>query len=131
MRYTISEKGVNLMQDRIKAVRKSNGLTQAEFAKSLGVTDAAISKIEKGVNIPSEQTLKLICSTYHVNYLWLTVGRGEMLEAESPADMIERLMAGESPLAISIMKAFAQLPAEEWNRLRDLIDQVKEKGLPE
>ena len=119
------------MHTRIKEVRKSNGQTQAEFARNLGITDTAVSKIESGANTPSEQTLKLICSTYHVNYLWLTEGRGEMLEAESPGDMIERLMAGESPLAISIMKAFAELPAEEWRRLRDLIDQVKEKGLPQ
>jgi hypothetical protein len=51
-----------------------------------------------------------------------------MLEPESPEMMVERLMVGESALAISVMKAFAALPLEEWRRLRDMIDQVKGEG---
>ena len=118
------------MNERIRQIRKMLNLSQAEFGAALGITFTAVSKIELGVNTPSEQTLKLICQTYHVNYLWLTEGKGEMLEAETPAEMVERLMAGESPLAISIMKAFAELPMEEWLKLRKLIDEVKGNGLP-
>ena len=43
--------------------------------------------------------------------------------------MVERVMAGESPLAISIMKAFAKLPDEEWIKFRDMIDRIKKEGL--
>ena len=117
--------------ERVRIVRKQFGHTQVELGQIIGLTGSGVAAAETGKSRFTEAALKLICSTYHVNYLWLTEGRGEMLEAESPADMIERLMAGESPLAVSIMKAFAQLPMEEWTRLRDLIDQVKEKGLPE
>lgn len=118
------------MNERIRQIRKQFGMSQDSFAVSIGVSGAAVSKIESGVNSPSEQTIKLICQTYHVNYLWLTEGRGDMLERETPAEMVERLMAGESPLAISIMKAFAELPDAEWARLRDLINRIKETGRP-
>ena len=116
------------ISERIKELRGALALSQDDFGQRLGIKKSAVSKLENGVNSPTESLIKLICSTYHVNYLWLTEWRGEMLEEETPEDMVERLMAGESPLAISIMKAFAALPMEEWRRLRDMIDQVKEGG---
>lgn len=118
------------MNERIKLLRKELKLTQAEFGKSLGISDAAISKIESGINMPAENTLKLICATYHVEYLWLTEGIGPMMESMSTDALVEKYMAGESPVAISIMKAFAKLPDEEWVKLRDLIDRVKKEGHP-
>lgn len=116
------------MNERIKMVRKSQKLSQIEFGEMIGISDAAVSRLESGANSPSERTLKLICRVFHVSYLWITTGEGPMLEPESPEMMVERLMAGESPLAVSVMKAFAALPIEEWRRLRDMIDQVKGEG---
>lgn len=118
------------MNERIKQVRKQLGLSQGEFGAALGITFTAVSKIELGINTPSEQTLKLICSTYHINYLWLTEGDGPMMQALNRAELVEQAMAGESPLAISIMKAFAELPDDEWVRLRDMIDRIKKEGHP-
>ena len=118
------------MNERIKLLRKSLGLSQSEFGQRIGITFTAVSKIEVGTNVPSEQTVKLICSTYHVNYLWLTRGEGDMMEALDRPALVEQAMAGESPLAVSIMKAFAELPDREWERLRDLIDRIKNEGRP-
>lgn len=116
------------MNERIKQVRKNYKLSQTEFGERIGISDAAVSRLESGDNSPSERTVKLICSVFHVSYLWLTTGDGPMLEPESPEMMVERMMVGESALAISVMKAFAALPLEEWRRLRDMIDQVKGEG---
>lgn len=118
------------MNERIKRVRKELKLTQAEFGKAIGISDAAVSKIESGINTPAENTIKLICATYHVNYLWLTEGEGPMMESMTTNALVEKYMAGESPIAISIMKAFAKLPDEEWVKLRDLIDKIKKEGHP-
>ena len=118
------------MNERIKLLRKELKLTQAEFGRALGISDAAISKIESGKNTPAINTLKLICATYHVNYLWLTEGEGPMMEVMTTDALVEKYMAGESPVAISIMKAFAKLPDEEWVKLRDIIDKVKREGHP-
>lgn len=67
-------KGGISMQDRIKAVRKSAGLTQIEFGQRIGATRAMITSYERGVVIPSDTTLKLIAKEFHVSYDWLKTG---------------------------------------------------------
>jgi transcriptional regulator with XRE-family HTH domain len=48
-------------------LRKSNNLTQAEFANMLHVTYQAVSKWETGKSIPDIATLNLISKTFKVN----------------------------------------------------------------
>lgn len=116
------------MNERIKELRKKLGLSQKEFANSLGISDAAVSKIESGINNPADNTIRLICATYHVNYIWLTEGRGDMLMPMDTDMLVEKYMPNESEFAKSIMKAFAKLPDEEWVRLRDMIEQIKKEA---
>ena len=48
----------------ITTLRKTNNLTQAEFAEMFGVTYQAVSKWENGKNIPDILTLKEICKKF-------------------------------------------------------------------
>ncbi len=64
------------MNNRIKEVRKKLGLSQEEFGRRLSITKASISRIESGINNPSDQTIKLICSEFNVNEEWLRTGAG-------------------------------------------------------
>lgn len=57
--------------EKIKNIRKSNNLTQIEFAKSLGISQTHISKIEKNIEVPSNQLLTFISYRYCVNIDWL------------------------------------------------------------
>lgn len=57
--------------EKIKQIRKNNKLTQIEFAKSLGISQAHISKIEKNIEVPSKQLLTFISYRYCVNMDWL------------------------------------------------------------
>lgn len=118
------------INERITVIRREYELSQEEFGTRLGVKKSAISKLESGANNPTESMIKLICVTFRVNYLWLTEGEGPMMETMTTDALVEKYMAGESPVAISIMKAFAKLPDEEWVKLRDLIDRVKKEGHP-
>lgn len=118
------------INERLAIIRKEYDLSQDEFGNRLGIKKSAVSKLENGANKPTESMLKLICATYHVNYLWLTEGEGPMMEVMTTDALVEKYMAGESPVAISIMKAFAKLPDEEWVKLRDIIDKVKREGHP-
>lgn len=121
---------MNTIGERIRALRKELHLTQVEFGKVIGISGSGVSQIEGGFSQPTEAAIKLICSTYHVEYLWLTEGEGPKMESLTTDALVEKYMAGESPVAISIMKAFAKLPDEEWIKLRDLIDRIKKEGHP-
>ena len=116
------------MNERIKEVRKYLGLSQDEFAKSLGISGAAVSKIESGINNPADNTLRLISAIYHINYIWLTEGRGPMLLPLDTDALVEKYMPNDTVFAKTIMKAFAKLPDEEWIRLRDLIEKIKKEA---
>ena len=116
--------------DRIRLLRKEMSLTQVELGSLIGLSGAGIAKVEAGVNNLTEAAIKLICATYKVNYIWLTEGLGDMWQGRSLEDLVEQYMAGESPLAVSIIKAFVRLPDEEWVKLRDMVEKVKKEGLP-
>lgn len=53
-------------REAILELRKSRGLTQAEFAQALAVTRQAVSRWETGDTIPSTDTLKLIAKAFDV-----------------------------------------------------------------
>lgn len=52
-----------IIADKIKSARKQKGLTQAELAKRLGVSQQMVSRIEKGKENVSLVTLKNIVSS--------------------------------------------------------------------
>lgn len=66
------------MNERIKEIRKYLNLSQEEFSSRIKITRSSISKLEKGENKPSDQTVALICSEFGINELWLRTGKGEM-----------------------------------------------------
>jgi len=70
--------------DRIRLVRKSLGLSQADFAKRIGLTQTSMSMIEMEKSALTEKNIKLICVTFAVDEGWLRTGKGEMFGAMSP-----------------------------------------------
>ena len=118
------------MNKRFKEMRKSLHLTQEQIGALIGVNGPAISQIESGRSKPTAAALKLICSTYHISYTWLTEGTGSMMETMDTDALVDKAMPNETELARSIMKAFARLPDAEWIRFRDMIDSIKKEGRP-
>lgn len=45
------------MKELITEIRRSHGMSQAEFAKSVGVSDAMVSRLEAGDREPGRKTL--------------------------------------------------------------------------
>ena len=119
---------MNSIGERIKQVRKQFCLSQEELGVFLGVKNSAVSKFETNRVVPTEASIKLICATYHVNYLWLTEGEGSMMEDLDTDTLVDKYMAGESEWAKSVMKSFAKLPDEEWYKFRDMIERIKKEG---
>ena len=71
------------MNERIKELRKTLGISQEKFGARIKISGASVSKIESGENNPSEQTLSLIVAEFDVSEDWLRNGVGEMFKASS------------------------------------------------
>lgn len=69
---------MNEICKRVHEIRTYMSMSQVEFANRLGVTNAHISKIEKGKTVPSEALIKLICKEFGIIENWLKTGEGEM-----------------------------------------------------
>lgn len=69
---------------------KEKGIKQYDFAEKLGVTETAVSAWKNGRRNITEQTVKLICREFNVDYMWLTTGKGEMF-VNLPDTIIDEL----------------------------------------
>ena len=81
--------------DRIKLVRETNRLNQADFAQCLEVNPSYISRLEKGNATPSKRLLNMMSLVFHVNPEWIVSGSGSM---ESATDLIREHIADEPAL---------------------------------
>lgn len=109
------------MKERLKLLRKSLRLTQAAFGDKLGLARNTIANYEDGNRKPSNAILKLICQTYNVNYLWLTVGIGEMFEISDTAlnDLVMQYDLNE--VDTFLIKAYLNMSKEERAEFADVI----------
>lgn len=78
------------MNTRIAELRKALGLSMEKFGSRIGVTRSAISKMENGISGLSEQTILSICREFHVNYFWLTEGKGDMFTG-TPQSVVDEI----------------------------------------
>lgn len=112
--------------ERIKAIRDYLGMTQPEFARRIGIVASAIAKHESGVNNPSEQTLKLICNEFGVNYGYLKFGHDPMFEPRESRAMesIERIMYGDNEYVKAVFRELAAMPKEWWDQAVEMLDRI-------
>lgn len=110
------------IKERIKLIRKNSGLSQEAFGKRLSITKASVSRIESGINNPSEQTIKLICQEFNINEDWLRTGAGGSENMYIPEDMIYTYNIGKLSNEKNEFKKFCinlmmNIPDEYWDFL--------------
>lgn len=82
------------MNERIKKIRKASPeKTLERFGAKIGISGAAVSKIENGLTVPTRQTITAICSAYNVNEEWLRTGNGEMRPPMTGYELIMQRLA--------------------------------------
>lgn len=121
------------MKDRIKAVRKAAGLTQQEFAESLGLKQNTVATYEIGRLLPSDRTITDICRNYSVNETWLRTGAGEMFRPRSREDEIASFMTGllsgeGTEFQRRLVSVLARLSTEEWAKIEQKAREILEEG---
>ena len=125
--------------ERIKEVRKSNNLTQADFGKQVKISGASVSMIEKGINNPSDRTISLICREFGIREEWLRDGTGPMKE-EKPRDIAlaeeldKVITVGSDDFRKSLIAWLVRMPPEHWQALetitRDLLRDMRNLSEP-
>lgn len=122
------------MKDRIKILRKSEGLSQTEFGERLGLVAATISGYEKGNREVSNAVIRAICREFRVNETWLRTGEGEMYtgatRAEELGALVDQLLADDPPsfrtaLVTTLLRFRPDGP--EWAILERIVRQVTEE----
>lgn len=108
------------MNNRIREIRQHNNLSMKAFGDRLGISSAAVSKIETGINAPSEQTIRAICSEFSINRDWLVDGVGEM-QVQKPLlpEIIHNLRKYPH-----VLELLAAMSPEDWLSLDALLDRV-------
>ena len=102
------------MEKRIQATRKAKGLTLKQLGDIIGISESAVSNIERGRNKPSGSTLILLCEKLGINRAWLETGEGEMFEPTTDQDETAKLIESisDSPAMRSLLATWAQLSDE-------------------
>lgn len=121
------------MNERIRQLRKSLGLTLEKFGEPLGVKKNSLSQIENGINGLTEQLLKAICREWNVNEEWLRTGEGEMFveltRDEQIASFIGSIQANvDDSFKKSFILMLSSLDEPEWELLEKMAMKLyKEK----
>lgn len=120
------------MNERIKLIRKEEGLSQDDFGKHIGIGKTSVSKLESGENNPSERTVKLICSEFNINEEWLRTGKGNMKE-ELPVEdeyfkAAAQISKNQDSLAMKALVEYWKLDDESKKIFRDYLQNVFEKS---
>lgn len=118
------------MNERIKDLRKSLGLTQLEFGEQVGVKANTIGNYEIGLRTPSDAVIRAICREFNVNENWLRTGEGEMFnpQDEKLAAFIGSLVADDSePFKRRMVELLADLTPEEWKLLERMAERLTKK----
>ena len=80
------------MKDRLKELRKTQGLKQREFAERVGVSTGRVGGWESGTDRPGDARIDKICNVFHVRREWLEKGEGEMFEPEKTPPTPEEVL---------------------------------------
>ena len=107
------EKKIN---DRIKELRASLGISQTKMASDLGIGQATIWAMEAGERDIKERHIKLMAGVYCVNEDWLKSGEGPMF---APTDTATK--AELSPKKQALLNAVVSLSDHQIDVLSDVV----------
>lgn len=122
------------MKDRIREIRKANGLTQEAFAERLCMTRNYITQLEMGAKEPGDRTIRDICREFGVNELWLRTGEGNMYAEQSRQQEMSRLvrdLMADSPESFRVALVTTLLRFDpdgpEWEILERIYHSIEKE----
>lgn len=115
------------MNERIKELRKSLGLTQEKFSNRIGIKRNTLANYEIGRNDPIDGIVFSICREFNVNEEWLRTGEGEMFEKKNNAAVAKaaQLLGKKDPIFEAFVETYADLSPSD----RDILLKTSMKFL--
>lgn len=107
------------MKDRIRLIRKSMKLTQAEMGQELGCSQTAYAKYESGMVVPDKPIRMLICEKFNVNQAWLETGEGQPYKEGLIPELMNALR--QMPDVQSLLERnLPRMTDDDWRAMNDL-----------
>lgn len=103
------------MNKRIKQLRKGLNLTQKKFGERLGVSEGAVSNIEKEKRNVTDQMFNSVCREFNVNEEWLRTGNGNMFVQPKENELTKQaavLLRQGDPLFEAFVKYYLLLDTD-------------------
>jgi transcriptional regulator with XRE-family HTH domain len=124
------KEGIMTIGERIKEVRKSNGLTQQKFADRLNLKRNTIANYEINIIEPSDRTISDVCRIFGANEAWLRTGEGDMFVKRDPEQEIMAFVAeitgnaDGNDFRLRFFRALSKIPPEMWGQIEAFIDEL-------
>ena len=117
------------MHNRIREVRKTLHMTQADFGAKIGVRGNTVTGYENGQRVPSDAVIVSICREFHVDEHWLRTGDGKMFTAttrdEEIMDFVADTMQDDKDnFRRRFLLALSRLPEERWADIEAFARQI-------
>lgn len=119
--------------ERLKLIRRTLNMTQAEFADIINSSNGHVSDMEKGRKNITESTMDLLKLKKNVNIEWLKTGTGDMFNAFPEEDETAAYVSGlleepDNPLYSiikEIMRTYSELDPKSQEALRDFSAKLR------
>ena len=113
------------MNERFKIIRLKLKLSQEDMGNKIGVTNATISRLEKGVNNFTERMITSICREFNVNEEWLRYGTGEMF-APTFNDKLDQLATeyNFSKLEYTFFSSYLKLDEKKREAVTEFLESI-------
>ncbi len=118
-----------MLKDRVKELRKELRLSQKVFGEKIGLSESAISNIEKGRYNLTDSNKKLICSIWNVSAAWLNDGTGDMYNEDPDAEvdyLIGKFMADNNLFRKKVITGMMKLTDDQWGYIEKFAREVFE-----
>lgn len=119
--------------DRILQILKMKGMKQAGLARTLQISESAVSNMCSGKSKPSTQSITLICERFGIREEWLRTGKGAMqvtscAEVSNIASQLQQLDPTSSryQVAIEAVQYVLQLSEDQAQSFGGILCSLKE-----
>lgn len=112
---------------RIKEFRRSEKLSQIEFANLIGLKQTTISYMEQEGTTITHSNLKLICKTFNLSENWLRAGIGEMYNTSDTFIVVMNQINEHDSRARQAILDYWELSTEDKENLWKLVDTFAKK----